>query len=741
MLEITGLKKVFNRGTVNEKVALNGLNITVNDGDFVTVIGGNGAGKSTMLNAICGVFPVDEGKIVLDGNDITALPEYKRAKFLGRVFQDPMMGTSPNMEIQENLALAYRRGKSRLLRPGITKAEKELYREHLKRLGLGLEDRMTSKVGLLSGGQRQSLTLLMATLNRPDLLLLDEHTAALDPKTAAKVLALTEEITSEEKLTTIMITHNMKDAIHYGNRLVMMHEGRVVYDVSGEEKSALTVEDLLKKFEQTAGMVNDLDPYTEYIPEEGMQDFELLTTGKYGGIGSLIRQKEDYVRIAQPYEGSPADKAGLKIGDKILSIDGKDAKGFTTEQVSTRLKGEPGSKVRVTVEHLDGTQQTATIRRERIAIPGVPYVGWAADGIGYIRHSDFTEGCYEEMRAAVERLRREGDLKGLILDYRSNGGGIMQEAVKILGMFVPKGTEVLSTKGRSEDSKQTFRTDSEPILPDLPLAVLVNGNSASAAEIVAGALQDLDRAVLIGQRSFGKGLVQATRPLGYNTMLKLTTAKYYIPSGRCIQAIDYSHSQEGSVRVIPDSLISEFSTKAGRKVYDGGGVMPDIRTDPEYISRFAMTLYTLGFIEDFGDEYMRRNPGREIDVRTFSITDRDYADFAEFMKGKKVPYESDTRRALKVLKKAAEDDRFAELKNKFEQVEAELKDDTQTNLETYRKQVVEAINNDIVMRYGYQAGVIEHSLPGDKEVKQAIGVLENPEEYARITREQDTQRK
>ena len=257
MLEITGLKKVFNRGTVNEKVALNGLNITVNDGDFVTVIGGNGAGKSTMLNAICGVFPVDEGKIVLDGNDITALPEYKRAKFLGRVFQDPMMGTSPNMEIQENLALAFRSGKSRLLRPGITKAEKELYREHLKRLGLGLEDRMTSKVGLLSGGQRQSLTLLMATLNRPDLLLLDEHTAALDPKTAAKVLALTEEITAEEKLTTIMITHNMKDAIHYGNRLVMMHEGRVVYDVSGEEKSALTVEDLLKKFEQTAGMVND----------------------------------------------------------------------------------------------------------------------------------------------------------------------------------------------------------------------------------------------------------------------------------------------------------------------------------------------------------------------------------------------------------------------------------------------------------------------------------------------------
>lgn len=490
-----------------------------------------------------------------------------------------------------------------------------------------------------------------------------------------------------------------------------------------------------------AGMVNDLDPYTEFISEEGMQDFEILTTGKYGGIGSLIRQKEDYVRIAQPYEGSPADKAGLKIGDKILAIDGTQTKGFTTEQVSSRLKGEPGSKVRVTVEHLDGSQETVTMRRERIAIPGVPYAGWVGDSIAYIRHSDFTEGCYEDMRAAIERLRAEGRMKGLILDYRSNGGGIMQEAVKILGMFVPKGTEVLSTKGRSEDSKQVYRTSVEPVLPDIPLAVLINGNSASAAEIVAGALQDLDRAVLIGQRSYGKGLVQSTRPLGYNAMLKLTTAKYYIPSGRCIQAIDYSHSQEGAVRTVPDSLISEFSTRAGRKVYDGGGIMPDIATDPEYISRFALTLYALGFIEDFGDEYTRRNPGQEIDIRTFSITDADYDDFAEFMKDKEVPYESDTRRALKSLKKAAEDDRFAELKETFEKMEIELRDDTQTNLETYREQVIESINNDIVLRHGYQAGVIEHSLAADKEVARAAEILADPQQYVRITSEQDTARK
>ena len=490
-----------------------------------------------------------------------------------------------------------------------------------------------------------------------------------------------------------------------------------------------------------AGMVSDLDPYTEFIPEKGMKDFELLTTGKYGGIGALIRQKEDYVRIAQPYEGSPADRAGLRIGDKILAIDGKDAHGFTSEQVSNGLKGEPGSKVRVTVEHLDGSQVTCTIRRERIAIPGVPYAGWVADGIGYIRHSDFTEGCYEEMRAAIERLRSEGDLKGLVLDYRSNGGGIMQEAVKILGMFVPKGTEVVSTKGRTEESKQIFRTNTEPVLPDLPLVVLINASTASAAEIVSGALQDLDRAVLIGQRSFGKGLVQSTRPLGYNTMLKLTTAKYYIPSGRCIQAIDYSHSQQGDIRTVPDSLISEFSTRAGRKVYDGGGIMPDIRTEPEYISRFAVTLYALGFIEDFGDEYTRRNPDRKIDIRTFSISEADYDDFAAFMKDKEVPYESDTRRALKALKKAAEEDRFADLKERFEKLEAELKDDTGTNLETYRKQVIDAINNDIVMRHGYQAGVIEHSLPRDAEVQRAVELLGNPEEYLRITSQQDTDRK
>lgn len=257
ILELKNICKTFNRGSVNEKVALKNLDLTVNEGDFITVIGGNGAGKSTLMNAICGTFPVDSGTIILGGADVTRLPEYKRAKYLGRVFQDPMMGTSPNMEIEENLALAYRRGKVRSLMPGITKKEREFYREQLSRLGLGLEDRMTAKVGLLSGGQRQSLTLLMATLKKPELLLLDEHTAALDPKTAAKVLGFTEEIAAENNLTTVMITHNMMDAIRCGNRLIMMQEGKVIYDVSGEEKKSLKVEDLLQRFRESGGEIND----------------------------------------------------------------------------------------------------------------------------------------------------------------------------------------------------------------------------------------------------------------------------------------------------------------------------------------------------------------------------------------------------------------------------------------------------------------------------------------------------
>ncbi len=483
-----------------------------------------------------------------------------------------------------------------------------------------------------------------------------------------------------------------------------------------------------------AGMTRTLDPYTEFMPEEQMSDFELLTTGKYGGVGSLIRKKGDYVIFAQPYKGSPADRAGIRIGDRIVRIDGQEARGMTIEQVSALLKGSPGTKVKLTVERLlGGEQQELTLRRERIAIPSVPYYGYVADGIGYIQHSDFTEGSYDELRAALEALQREGELRGLILDYRSNGGGILQEAVKIVSLFVPKGTEVVSTRGRAKDAGHTFRTESAPVAPNLPLAVLVNGNTASSAEIVAGALQDLDRAVLIGQKTFGKGLVQSTRPLGYNTMVKMTTAKYYMPSGRCIQAIDYSaHEGRGGAKQVPDSLVHAFTTRAGRTVYDGGGITPDVRTEPQYVSRFAMTLYALGFIEDFVDDYMREHAADTIDNRTFSITDADYDRFVAFMQDKEVPYESDTRRVLKSLKTAAGNDRYTELEEEIARLESQLRDAKLTNLATYPGELTDAINSDVVLRHSYVEGVVEHGLTDDREVAEAVRLLDEPAQLARM---------
>ena len=480
-----------------------------------------------------------------------------------------------------------------------------------------------------------------------------------------------------------------------------------------------------------AGMVRHLDPYTSYIPEEEMTDFDVMTTGKYGGVGSLIRQKGEYVIFAQPYKGSPADRAGIKIGDKILAIDGESAKGWTNAQVSSRLKGDPNTSVKVTIERLlTGEVAELTLKRERISIPGVPYSGWVAPGIGFIQHGDFTEGCYDQMRQAIERLQQEGELKALILDYRSNGGGILQEAVKIVGLFTPKGTEVVRTKGRSGET--IFKTQQEPLVKELPLAVLINGSSASATEIVSGALQDLDRAVLIGQKSFGKGLVQSTRPLGYNSFLKLTTGKYYIPSGRCIQKLDYSSHDNREGRAVADSTLKSFTTAAGRVVYDGGGIRPDIELEAQYISRFAVTLYGLGFIEDFVDDYMKRNFGKDIDLENFSITDEDYADFVAFMQDKEVNYESASRNMLKMMKEAAKSDNFKELQEQIALLEQNLKDDKMTNLETYREEIIETINSDIVLRHAYSEGLIKYNLKKDKEIARAIELLQNIEEYNSI---------
>ena len=490
------------------------------------------------------------------------------------------------------------------------------------------------------------------------------------------------------------------------------------------------------------GMVRNLDPYTTYMSESEMNDFEVLATGKYGGIGATIRMKRDSsgVVIAQPYKGSPSDLAGLKIGDRFVSIDGEDVTKCSSSDISSKLKGTPGTKVKLSVERLmTGKVEEFEIERARISIPGVPYAGFVADGVGYIRHNDFTDGCYDEMRAAVERLRAEGELKGLILDYRDNGGGSLPEAVKILSIFLPKDTKVVTMKGRTERSKREYVTESNPVLPDVPMVALINGNSASASEIVCGALQDMDRAVLMGQRSYGKGLVQTLMPLGYNAYAKVTTAKYYIPSGRCVQRINYSAHDSNNKENLPDSLISEFKTRNGRKVYDGKGLMPDVKTEPEYISSFAMMLYNLGYVEDFLDGYMRRNPNLKVDNRRFSISDSDYEDFVKFMADKDVPYESRTRLALESLKKISKEERYdADFAEDLKQIESKLKDQTADNLRHYRAEMMDLLNGDVVMRHNYFEGVVEYNLVSDSTVMKAVDLLRDAERYRKILTEQHT---
>ena len=487
------------------------------------------------------------------------------------------------------------------------------------------------------------------------------------------------------------------------------------------------------------GMTTATDPYSEYLSEEAMSAFEIMTTGRYGGVGSLIRKRDDYVIFAQPYKNSPSDKAGIKIGDKILAIDGKDMRAGSIDQISSTLKGEPESVVEVVIErNIGGAVDTLRITRKRISIPSVTYAGIIRDGIGYIQHDDFIEGSYDEMRRAVEMLMATDSLKGIILDYRNNGGGVMQEAIDIASLFVPRDSRVVSLMGRDSSSLSHFNTRYAPIAEDIPLVVLVSNSSASASEILAGALQDMDRAVVMGNRTYGKGLVQETRYVGYNNYLKYTTAKYYIPSGRCIQSRNYaSMRNDGSVTTIPDSLRVEFRTRGGRKVYDGGGILPDVEIETEYVSRFAVLLYSMGYMDDWSDRYMQSHHNDVVDIRTFSITDADYADFCSFIADKDVPYESATRRALMILEESLEKDQYTEsLGGVVESLKAQLKDDKMSNMQTYRDDIMEALNDNIVLRYSYQEGLQERMAVDDNEVDQAVELLLDKERYMGILQPQ-----
>lgn len=480
--------------------------------------------------------------------------------------------------------------------------------------------------------------------------------------------------------------------------------------------------------------LNSLDPYTIYIPEEDTEDLTFMTTGSYGGIGALIVQRDEYVMISEPYEGMPAQKAGLKAGDILLKIDGESARGKSTSEVSAMLRGVPHDKISVVVKR-PGEKKNLTFEfeREKIQINPVSYADCVAPGIGYIKLTEFTENAASEFKNGVKDMVSKDQISSLIIDLRDNGGGIIEEAVKILSMFVPKGTEVVSTKGKIPQVETSYKTLTDPLFPDMKIAVLVNRFSASAAEIVAGVFQDLDRGVLIGERTFGKGLVQNIRPLSYGGNLKLTTAKYYIPSGRCIQAIDYSHrNEDGSVGRVPDSLTTVFRTSRGREVRDGGGVSPDIEVkQPEGIN-ICYYLFVQNMLFDFATKYYQQHP-TIAPAKEFALTDEDFADFETFLTQKEFTYKTQTASYIESMKELIEYEQLDSIAAKeFKALEEKIKPNIPEELQRHRKEIEEMLGSDIIKRYYYQKGDIIYSLRTNKDFNEAKELLNDEKRYKKI---------
>lgn len=479
-------------------------------------------------------------------------------------------------------------------------------------------------------------------------------------------------------------------------------------------------------------MLESLDPYTTYIPETEIEDFRFMTTGQYGGIGAMITKRGDFVYISEPYEGFPAQKAGLRAGDKILEINGKSAKGKTTEDVSKILKGQPNTNVTLLLEraYQNKTYET-TFKREKVSIPSIPYSSVLSDEIGYIRLRSFTRNCAKELKNEIKKLKNKTKLSGLILDLRSNPGGLLNESIDIVNLFVEKGMDVVSTKGRIESWEKQYTAKNPPLDLKLPLVVLINSSSASASEIVSGALQDLDRAVIIGQRSFGKGLVQQTRELSYNSKLKLTVAKYYIPSGRCIQALDYSNrNEDGSVGKIADSLMTTFYTKNGREVKDGGGILPDIVVNTEQYRKIIPSLINERLFFDFATEFHIANDSISSD---FICSDLEFNEFANYISDKEYEYKTDTEKALEKLKKQAVNEKYyTEFKVEYEALEVKMKEKKGDDLQKSKQDIIQILTGEIMSRYYFQRGRHKAGLYFDEEVKKAIGVLKDEEVYYSI---------
>jgi carboxyl-terminal processing protease len=475
-------------------------------------------------------------------------------------------------------------------------------------------------------------------------------------------------------------------------------------------------------------MLSSLDPYTTYIPESDMDDFKFQTTGEYGGIGSLIRRSGEQVIIADPYEGFPAAKAGIRAGDIIQEVDGTPVSDMAIESVSERLKGKPGTGLKMTIERYGEPDPLEfTMVREKITIRNVPYYGMLDPHTGYIRISNFTTGAGKEVESALLSLKNENNLKSLVLDLRSNPGGLLIEAVRICNLFVDKGELIVSTKGKVKQWDSDYVTQRAPLDTDIPLVVLVNRGSASASEIVAGALQDLDRAVIVGQRTFGKGLVQTSRPLKYNAQLKVTTAKYYIPSGRCIQALDYTHrNEDGSVGSIPDSLISEYQTRNGRLVYDGGGVQPDFEVIPEMLSEITLQLYTQNMIFNFATRYRSVHPSIE-NPEKFLLSTDDYDSFKSFVENQDFEFKTASEQAFDELVKTAVREKYYELaEEQFLVLEEKLSHNNLKDLETFQDEIRQILSEEIISRYYFQAGRILAQIRDDQQLDKALEVLSTP---------------
>lgn len=483
-------------------------------------------------------------------------------------------------------------------------------------------------------------------------------------------------------------------------------------------------------------MLSEIDPYTEYIPAEEQENFMSVSTGEYAGIGSYIMQRNGNVYFSEPREGSPAHLIGIRPGDLIMKIDNDTVLGWTSEKVSERLRGQAGTHVVVTVKRPYVTDSILTfdITREKIQIDPVPYYGVVKDNIGYILITTFNEKTAKEVREAVLELKNDKKVTSLILDLRNNGGGLLDEAVKVLGMFLPKGTEVLVTRGNNMLNEKTYKTTSRPIDTEIPLVVLVNGNTASASEIVAGALQDLDRAVIVGQRSFGKGLVQSIREIPYDGLLKITTAKYYIPSGRLIQAIDYSHrNPDGSVARTPDSLTTTYKTAHGRIVRDGGGITPDTTVTHPDISVLTYALVVDSWVFDYANRFAATTP-TIAPADEFVITDSIYADFKAFINPEKFEYDKLCEKRLADLKEVVEITGYMNdsVAAQLDILAGLLKQNLYRDLDTHREEVSRYLIPEIIFRYYSETGKIINGLNGDKEIEVAIGILLDPERYTTI---------